>query len=338
MQHKLLMLQVLGFIRDTNEGLSNNTFTVLNLINVYTHLVFVINSAGTQITLYVNGILQQTQNLTGNPITPYANDELLVGGYYTQQFTDFIGNIYTNRIYNKALTSDEVQQNYQATKDKFLGENIVTNGLVLNLDSANKDSYPGTGTTWTDLSGNGYNGTLTNGPSFLSNQNGGIFNFDGVDDYTIITPPTTYSEYTIQFFCKWISSVGFSERLFGCDAFGTYTIFNPYNVGFHYNPLGGSPPSVTLSSGVNVGFGNWCNVAVTVSATSTNVVIYVNGISSNSWGVLPSANLSANIFLGAQNTSLYSNCLFGNFQIYNRALSATEITQNYNAQKIRFGL
>jgi len=324
--------------RDTNEGLSNNTFTVPNLINVYTHLVFVINSAGTQITLYVNGILQQTQNLTGNPITPYANDELLVGGYYTQQFTDFIGNIYTNRIYNKALTSDEVQQNYQATKDKFLGENIVTNGLVLNLDSANKDSYPGTGTTWTDLSGNGYNGTLTNGPSFLSNQNGGIFNFDGVDDYTIITPPTTYSEYTIQFFCKWISSVGFSERLFGCDAFGTYTIFNPYNVGFHYNPLGGSPPSVTLSSGVNVGFGNWCNVAVTVSATSTNVVIYVNGISSNSWGVLPSANLSANIFLGAQNTSLYSNCLFGNFQIYNRALSATEITQNYNAQKIRFGL
>ena len=61
-------------------------------------------------------------------------------------------------------------------------KNIVTNGLVFYLDAANKLSYPGSGTAWVDLSGNGNNGTLTNGPTFSSNNAGSIV-FDGVDDY-----------------------------------------------------------------------------------------------------------------------------------------------------------
>lgn len=214
---------------------------------------------------------------------------------------------------------------------------VATNGLVLYLDAANRKSYPGTGITWTDLLHNGVNGTLTNGPTFTS-TNGGAIVFDGVDDYVIVTPPTTYSEYTVQFFCKWISSVGVSERLFGCDAFGTYTIFNPYDVGFHYNPLGGSPPSVTLASGVNIGFGTWCQVAVTVSTLLSNVVIYINGIARNSWSTLPAANLSANIFIGKQNTLYGANCQFANFQLYNRAITAAEVTQNFNALRTRFGI
>jgi hypothetical protein len=214
---------------------------------------------------------------------------------------------------------------------------VVTDGLVLYLDAGNTKSYPGAGAIWNDLLQNGVNGTLTNGPTFTSSNSGAIV-FDGVDDYVIITPPTTYSEYTVQFFCKWISSVGLSERLFGCDAFGTYTIFNPYDVGFHYNPLGGSPPSVTLASGVNIGFGTWCQVAVTVSTLSSNVVIYVNGIARNSWSTLPAANLSANIFIGKQNTLYGANCQFANFQLYNRAVTAAEITQNFNALRTRFGI
>lgn len=214
---------------------------------------------------------------------------------------------------------------------------VATNGLVLYLDAANRKSYPGTGITWTDLLQNGVNGTLTNGPTFTS-TNGGAIVFDGVDDYVIVTPPTSYSEYTVQFFCKWISSVGVSERLFGCDAFGTYTIFNPYDVGFHYNPLGGVPSSVTLASGVNIGFGTWCQVAVTVSTLLSNVVIYINGIARNSWSTLPAANLSANIFIGKQNTLYGANCQFANFQLYNRAITAAEVTQNFNALRTRFGI
>jgi hypothetical protein len=58
---------------------------------------------------------------------------------------------------------------------------IITSGLVLNLDAGNTASYPGSGTVWTDLSGNGYNGTLTNGPIY-SSSNGGTIVFDGTND------------------------------------------------------------------------------------------------------------------------------------------------------------
>jgi hypothetical protein len=95
---------------------------------------------------------------------------------------------------------------------------------------------------------------------------------------------------------------------------------------------------VTLSSGVNVGFGTWCQVAVTVSTLSSNVVIYVNGIARNSWNTLPTANLSANIFIGKQNTLYGANCQFANFQLYNRALTAAEVSQNFNALRTRFGI
>jgi len=225
---------------------------------------------------------------------------------------------------------------------RYPGLPAATGGTITYINGYTIHTFTTSGTftpyLWNDITGNGNNGTLVNGVGFNSYQSGGYLSFDGVDDRVIIAPPTTYSEYTIYFFCKWISSVGFSERLFGCDAFGTYTIFNPYDVGFHYNPLGGVPSSVVLASGVNVGFGAWCQVAVTVSTAGSNVVIYVNGIARNSWSVLPAANLSANIFVGAQNSSLFANCQFGNFQLYNRALSAAEITQNFNAQRNRFGI
>jgi hypothetical protein len=217
------------------------------------------------------------------------------------------------------------------------GPNIIQEGLVLSLDAGNIRSYPGSGTAWRNLAGPSGNATLTNGAAY-ANPNKGVMEFDGSNDYTTMVSPGSYSEYTFSFYCKWLTSVTYN-RIFGLDNFGTYTVFSPNNVGFHYNPLGGSPPSVTLSSGVDVGFGTWCEVAVTVSAASTSVIIYINGISRNSWTTLPSGNLSGNIYLGAQNTSgLTSNCHIGNFKLYNRALTATEILQNFDMTKTRFGL
>src|SRR6056300_382098 len=75
--------------------------------------------------------------------------------------------------------------------------NIVTDGLVLNLDAARKDSYNRTGTTWNDISGNGNNGTLTNGPTFDSEDYGSIV-FDGVDDYVTVSATPINSVLTNQ--------------------------------------------------------------------------------------------------------------------------------------------
>ena len=62
------------------------------------------------------------------------------------------------------------------------GPTVVTNGLVLALDAADRNSYPGSGTAWTDISGRGNTGTLTNGPTY-SSANGGSIVFDGTNDY-----------------------------------------------------------------------------------------------------------------------------------------------------------
>lgn len=214
---------------------------------------------------------------------------------------------------------------------------IVRNGLVLHLDAANPKSYPGTGTAWNDLSGRANNGTLTNGPTYNSANNGSIV-FDGVNDYAIISSFGSYSSYTFMFFCKWVAATTY-DRIFGSDNFGTYTILNPSNVGFHYNPLGGSPPSVTLSSNVNVGYGNWCQVAVTVNLVTSSVIIYINGVARNNWSTLPSTNLAGNLFLGAQNTGgVLANSQIGNFFLYDRSLSAPEIQQNFEALRGRYGI
>lgn len=219
------------------------------------------------------------------------------------------------------------------------GPKTITNGLVLALDAGNIKSYPGSGTTWNDLSGNNANGTLTNGPTFNS-ANGGNILFDGVDDYVKATSPATYLEYTFMFFVKWITRTANTSRCFGLDSYGTYTVFNPDDVGYHYNPLGGSPPSITLNSGVNIGLNNWCHVTVTESRTNTQAKIYVNGILRNTTSVISSQGFVGALYLGAQNTisTVIANCQIANFNLYSRVLSDLEILQNFNATRGRFGI
>lgn len=79
----------------------------------------------------------------------------------------------------------------------YAGPNIPTNGLILYLDAANPKSYPGSGTTWYDISGNGNNATLVNGASYNS-QNNGVMQFDGVNDEIITSGPNlTSTDYTV---------------------------------------------------------------------------------------------------------------------------------------------
>ena len=217
------------------------------------------------------------------------------------------------------------------------GITIWWDGLQVERASAatNFNPYYFGNTVWKDVSGNNRTATLTNGPLFNS-SNGGNIIFDGVDDYVITPSGGSYSEYTFMFFCKWISDTANGSRIFGCDGFGTYTIFTPSNVGFHYNQAAGS--STTISSGVNVGLGTWCHVAVTVSTLSSIAYIYINGSLTNGSSSIPYVNLSGNFYIGAQYTNLLANCNIALFQLYNRVLSATEISQNFQTDKTRFGL
>jgi hypothetical protein len=211
------------------------------------------------------------------------------------------------------------------------GSNIIKSGLVLSLDAANARSYVSGSTTWRDLSGNGRNATLTNGPSFNS-ENGGSIVFDGIDDYA------TFSSVTAQTICFWGR-------------------FDPTIVGL----AGLVCSSVTGDNSLRTVGGTFS--AVAPNAPNTNDFhngyvssFMINGqsnLSTNASGyfIVPEGRtLTQDFYLGALgggmsvstlshtfNGRLYKGRIYAVY-IYNRQLSNDELLQNYNATKARFNL
>jgi hypothetical protein len=218
---------------------------------------------------------------------------------------------------------------------------IVTNGLVLCLDAGNSRSYPGSGTTWTDLSGNGNNGTLTNGPTYNSG-NGGSLVFDGTNDYVDST--SISSQFTTNITVEawiylsaypsdWVRIVGTGgnsgNRTFGLWYYGPTRelLWQRYGAGDPFI----QPASPLLSTGV------WYYVAATTSGSSH--VLYLNGSSiGTATASGPWSASNETITIGFAGFHTYHNGRMSNIKLYNKALTAAEIQQNYNALKGRFGL
>ena len=224
------------------------------------------------------------------------------------------------------------------------GPNVVREGLVLHLDAGTTRSYPGSGTTWVDLTSNSFNGTLTNGPTFNS-QNGGSIVFDGTNDYVALTPSFTGPPVT---FLAWIRRNGNTQNNPGIifDRQGSNTATGlefrteDFRLGYHWNDV---PATYGFSSGLIVPNLTWCQVAVSI--TTNSAILYLNTSSATNTNI-PTFYTHANktftsLRIGHDNLSGDARYLNGNVAIamvYTRALSATEITQNYNALKARFGL
>ena len=228
----------------------------------------------------------------------------------------------------------------------YRGANIVTNGLVLALDAANTKSYPGSGTTWSDLSGNENNGTLTNGPSF-SSDNGGSIVFDGVDDYstssTNITPAT--GDFTIAFTYKLTGPNG-RGGLFERKPSSPYNGFSLGQGGalnWAFSVSGTSDFNNILTVNFSYGSLNTWYIDVGVYQNNNTVIGYRNGNLVGTTTGVNQGNLSTQ---GSRTNFLIANrdlgsslpCIVGNVLVYNRALSAAEVEQNYNAYKSRFNL
>jgi len=221
---------------------------------------------------------------------------------------------------------------------------IVTDGLVLCLDAADRNSYVSGSTTWFDMAGSN-NGTLTNGPTFNTGSGGNIV-FDGVDDYTTIptfTIPT--GSFSCESFFQWsnlgsgrgsIFSLNYNNPTTGYlirqkdDSSGKFVIWSDY----------GSESGIFSTAALTI---NTWNHVVVVQSSGT-CLIYINGVLDSSQSLPnPVLNQSYPILLGVRATSgpsagAYLPGRIGVSRIYNRTLSATEVLQNYNAQKSRFGL
>jgi hypothetical protein len=229
-----------------------------------------------------------------------------------------------------------------------LSRNIVTTGLQLYLDAGQPYSYSGTGTTWTDLSGNGRNGTLINGPTY-SSADGGSIVFDGdstsTGDYVQCSGSLTVTAAT---FVTWIKRNGNSTNLFEFDVpdgilFSRGTSDTGMNLrsnqlGYHWN---NDSQTYDWASGLTVPDLTWCMVAVSVTNSSaTAYLCQSSGITKATNTVSHASSLLDDIKIGWDDATL-SRFFKGNIaiaQLYNIALSESQILQNFEADRGRFGI
>jgi hypothetical protein len=223
------------------------------------------------------------------------------------------------------------------------GPRIVTDGLILYLDAGNSKSYPGAGTSWTDLSGNNNTGTLTNGPTFSSENKGSIV-FDGTNDYVDCGTGLSSSSLTISLWVKFNSlsnqvlitkgnwdtnaasySIAYYLGQIRTDTFESDSIYGTTRYSF--------VPTLNI----------WYNLIFASNTNNSTWTEYINAsnVTFTSYGgtyrTPRSGSYSVNI--GRNTNGNYPfNGNISQVSIYNRALSSSEVSQNYNATKGRYSL
>lgn len=221
------------------------------------------------------------------------------------------------------------------------GPKIITDGLVLSLDAADINSYPGSGTSWFDMSGNGNNVSLT-GTTF-SSINGGILTFNGSSDYGSITTMTNLNNQfsSNEAWVKYANPLSSANEHIigrGNTSAGTFNILKSSSNLFSADIRNSTNVQTTIT-GTTIPSTNW--VQITSTYNGTTFAIYINGVLENSTSLSSTINTGGTLSINiGRNTNAagYLNGSIAVARIYNRGLTATEVFQNYNAQKTRFGL
>jgi len=232
------------------------------------------------------------------------------------------------------------QSNLMAANFEY--ENIVTNGLIVNLDAGFVGSYPTTASNWYDISGNNNSGSLVNGPAYSSSYSGSIIT-DGVDDTIQVNYSfSTLSTITINFFAN--SSYRDQSMIWSMGSGGPDWYIS--NGAMGYNSYGGDTYGLSATQISNLGLiNNWRLITMTYTQNNpvSNNKVYVNGIeqsTSQQAGTTYGIGFGNSInFASAFNNASYNlPATIGYISIYNRALTAAEVLQNFNALKGRYGL
>ena len=242
-----------------------------------------------------------------------------------------------------------------------ISSGIVTDGLIVALDASVSRSYPGSGTTWTDLSGNGNNGTLVNGPTFNSGNSGSI-ELDGTDDSislgTQINSDITETDITVSFW-TYLDSTSGDRSFVAMSSVATgvpLIIWHDASVSARDNTgtgdVGGGTSNAIVvmvsdtsgskrfsTSNNALSASTWHNVSVVLDVTNNAFYTYIDGVEEAKY-VSTNTSLglksTSNIFKIGGATLAYLNGRIANFQVYTKALSASEVLQNYNALKARY--
>ena len=335
--------------------LNNEYITILNVTNnsrtgitdggslsANTWYNLVINSESNYYEIYLNGQYKTTTKANGG-VTTLTNPNTLGIGALTRNtgLLNFNGKISTTSLYNRGLSPSEIYQNFNSIKNRYGYYDIVQEGLVLNLDAGNPNSYSrlNTGsTTWNDVSGYGNNGTLINGTYY----SGGTMVYDGTDDYVESannlglsgTNPRTYGVWVkirtyldnsgiIRTGAQGTANADMSLETTTTP--GTFT-FNGWVNDFDF----------TISSN----FYGWHYLVITYTGTQGQA--YADGVLKNSL-TFTSAAPNSKLQLGSdrQAGAVQGNNLDGSIgeaHVYNRLLTAAEVLQNFNATRYKYGV
>ena len=305
-------------------------------INGFNHITMVCNNKTPSI--YINGTLVRTGLQSSKGTTTFFLDTGL-GGYIYGYTNSFISSY---QAYNRVLSSTEILQNYNAHASRFAyTENIVSSGLTLNLDTGNQLSYT-SGTAITDLSTSANNGSLVNGPVLVGTGTSASLSFDGVNDNITVahssgTAPGNSLTFGVMFKS---SSVSGTIMVMGKQSAGSGAV--SYGVVIQSNRLYSRISNGTTEYNASMPFSNTStfNYAVGTYDGST-LKLYHNGLLVDSTSVSISITYSASypLYIGSYGGTLFPmRGLINSVQLYNRALTANEIKQNFDTFKTRFDL
>jgi len=344
-----------AFIRGNDAYRSTNGYPFA--LNQYYHCVMVNNYGANKLQLYINGTLYHevdaaTQEYNSSLASDAGNigiSKAQVDGGGTANYSHYDGIVAVARIYNKALSATEISQNYEAQKSKF-ANTIVQQGLVLNLDAGNIYSYAGAGTTWYDVSGNSFNATLINSPTY-SSDNGGVINWASASSQYATVPMSSTLRVASITEEVWVYLSTTADQVFIGSQYGTSSnnSFALWVSGgtFYFGVNTGGTFYNTSSSSASAG--TWYHLVHTYNGTTQ--YLYINGVLATTYNSAASGNVTYDtsntlLAIGADfngtgyNTgpTLFVNGKMPIVKIYNIALSAAQVLQNYNATKGRFGL
>jgi hypothetical protein len=316
-------------------GISSATVGSLNLVQRYAHYIFEMRSdvSYTNNKLYINGILQtisqqQGSENAGSRNFSSGNGRIATwgnGGYHMAMELGYF------RVYNRSLTNSEIKRNMCEAAP------IIKKNLSLYIDGANPLSYSGSGTQVLDRSGNGYTGQLVNGVSFSNDS----WTFDGSDDYINFNGISlTTSSFTCESFFQW-STVGGNRGVLHSLSYNYpstgYLIRQSDTADNKIVVWSDNGTETYVLSTATIPINTWTHLVVVQSAG--NCKIYINGVLDSSQSLAnPVINTAYPYRIGQRgSTGAYLPGKIAISRLYNTALNATEVLQNYEAQKSRFG-
>jgi len=329
-----------GGIAGSYELVSSPSFP----INVWKHVVLTFSDSTNTMTLYINGT-QVSQNT--NVTQSYVSETLRIGSHVSgvTPVSFWNGRIAQARVYNTALTAANVLTNFNATKGGYL---VTTTNLALYYDPTDTASYPGTGTTLTNLMGSSLSGTMT-----AITYTSPYFTFNGSTSQVLVADNAALEpgsgDFTVEVWIRYSVITGktrtyVSKTDGGGAADWSYGFRTDSTTNETYFEVGSGSEAIT-SLKASVTTGTWYQiVGVWTNVASNSIALYVNGalIGSKAHSFASVKNSTSPLYLGNFNGNQFEQQFQGDMGIFRlyigRALSAAEVLNNYDANKALYGL